>query len=94
MKYHKKILLGCLMLATGMVSVLASAATVPYESLDGLSALEIVYDFSLDNPAKAELYLELIHKTYLDRDINQLPESPRLVVVFGGADHVFPALPE
>ena len=85
MKVHKKIFIGCLMLVAGMAFSLSSAVAATYESLDGLSGLEMVYDFRLENPQKAELFLELIHKTYQDKDLNQLGESPRLVVVINGA---------
>ena len=44
-----------------------------------------MYDLRLEYPAQAALFLELIHNTYLDKDINDLGEAPRLVVVFNGA---------
>ena len=85
MKAHRKIFFGYLLLYTAMNLGISSATAAPYQSLNGLTGLEIAYDFRLDDPKKAALFLELIHKTYSDKDVNQLKRSPHFVVVFNGA---------
>ena len=85
MRARKKTFAGCLILiaVTALGSSLATAAS--YEALDGLTGLEIVYDFRLDHPEKAALFLKLIHMTYKDESITGLDELPRFVIVFNGA---------
>ena len=73
------------MLIAGMMFGPSLAAADSYEALRGLRGLEIVYDFRLDHPEKAALFLKLIHMTYKDESITGLAQSPRFVVVFNGA---------
>ena len=85
MKAYRKTLFGYLFLLTALNFGISSATAAPYQSLNGLTGLEIAYDFRIDDPKKAALFLKLIHETYSDKDINQLTKSPRFVVVFNGA---------
>ena len=85
MKRFKKTLLGYLFLVAAINVGTSSATAAPYQSLNGLTGLEIAYDFRLSHPKAAALFLQLIHETYLDKDINQLRKSPRFVVIINGA---------
>jgi len=81
----RKRFLGTLVLLTTILSGIASSAPTAYSSLQGVSALDVAYDFRLTDPKTAALFFRLIHETYSDRDINQFEKSPRFVVVVNGA---------
>ncbi len=85
MKAHRKTFKGSLILIVTMAFGPSLATAASYEALDGLTGLEIVYDFRLDHPEKAALFLKLIHGTYKDESITGLAEPPRFVIVFNGA---------
>ena len=85
MKAHKKTFAGLFMLVVTLASGPSLTAAGSYKALSGLTGLEIVYDFRLDHPQKAALFLRLIHMTYKDKSITDLAESPRFVIVFNGA---------
>jgi len=85
MKAHGKTFAGCFILIAAMALGPSLATAASYEALDGLTRLEVAYDFRLDHPEKAALFLKLIHMTYKDESITGLAEPPRFVVVFNGA---------
>lgn len=86
MRTNRTKMAGLCLLVAGLLAFGSSPAGADsYEVLRGLEGLEVAYDFRLDHPAKAALFLELIHRTYKDQSLAEMPESPRFVIVFNGA---------
>ena len=55
-----------------------------YASLEGVHGLDVAYDFRLTDPKTAALFLQLIHETWLDRDVQELKHPANFVVVVNG----------
>lgn len=55
-----------------------------YESLKGLHSIKAVFDVRTGSPKSAALHLDLIHRTYRDKNITELTDKPRFAVVFIG----------
>lgn len=55
-----------------------------YASLEGVDGLDVAYDFRLTDPQTAALFLQLIHETWLDRDVQDMEEPGKFVVVVNG----------
>ena len=60
------------------------ATGAPYESLTGLTGLDIAFDVQLSNPKKAALFLKMIHLSIKDQDLESMAKPPMFVVVFNG----------
>ncbi len=80
----KKAVLGLVFFATllSVGSHTANAST--YKSLEGVAGLDVAFDFRLTDPKTAALFLQLIHETWQDRDVNAMDESANFVVVVNG----------
>ena len=85
MKENSKTFARTLVMIALTLCVPPLATADSYTSLDGLEGLEIVFDFRLDHPEKAALFLELIHGTYKDDAVHGLGNPPIFVIVFNGA---------
>jgi intracellular sulfur oxidation DsrE/DsrF family protein len=83
MKAYTKVVFALLIILNGAVFG-QSASDAPYESLKGLTGLEVAFDLRLDSPKKTALFLKLIHMTYKDKDLANMAAPPRFVVVFNG----------
>lgn len=85
MKTSRKALSALLFVVAALSIGISSASAASYRSLDGVQGLDVAYDFRLTDPETAALFLKLIHETYLDKDVHDMHESPRFVVVVNGA---------
>jgi intracellular sulfur oxidation DsrE/DsrF family protein len=85
MKVSRTKVAGTCLLIAGLAFGSSQGAADSYESLRGLEGLEVAWDFRLDHPAKAALFLELIHRTYRDQSLASMSESPRFTIVVSGA---------
>lgn len=56
-----------------------------YEVLNGLNEIKTVFDVRAKAPKSAWIYLDLIHKTYKDKNIREVTDKPEFVVVFIGS---------
>ena len=77
-----RIRIACLMIVTTLC--LSPAFGHSYPSLDGVEGLHVTYDIRLNSPKKTALFLRLIHETYKNEALRDLPQAPRFVVVFNG----------
>lgn len=55
-----------------------------YESMKGVEAVKVVFDFRVGNPKVAAVHLDLIHKTYKDQNLMIRSKTPEMVVIFMG----------
>ena len=67
----------CLFVAT-------STYGAEYEALDGVDDIKVVFDFSANDAKMAALYLDLIHQTFKDKNLQIKSKRPDVVVVFHG----------
>jgi hypothetical protein len=84
MKTLTKIRIGILILFIGAMIGHSSATGAPYESLEGLTGLDIAFDVQLNNPKKAALFLKMIHLSIKDQDLEKMANPSKFVVVFNG----------
>ena len=84
MKFMKKAVFGLMLFAT-LLSVGANTANAEtYRSLDGVAGLDVAFDFRLTDPKTAALFLQLIHETWLDKDVSGMEEPANFVIVVNG----------
>lgn len=55
-----------------------------YETLKGLNEIKAVFDVRAKAPKSAWIYLDLIHKTFNDKNIREVTDKPEFVVVLVG----------
>ena len=74
-------------LIVSMCLIFAAAAIVSgetYEALKGVESVKAVFDFRVSSPKVAAAHLDLIHKTYKNRNLTAITKNPDFVVVFMG----------
>lgn len=80
MKNHRKNFYGIVLLASMFVAG-APAIAAEYRSLEGVTGLDVVFDFRLTDPQTADLFLRLIHETWLDQDVRGMEEPANFVIL-------------
>lgn len=55
-----------------------------YEVLNGLNGIKTVFDVRTKSPKSAWTFLDLIHKTYNEKNIREVTDKPEFVVIFIG----------
>ncbi|MGW8193747.1 MAG: DsrE family protein [Desulforhopalus sp.] len=70
----------CILFVVGFFVIPASAGQ--YESLNGLKAVNTIFDFRDGNTGSALIHLKLVHDTYKDQAIQAVSQQPEFVVVF------------
>jgi intracellular sulfur oxidation DsrE/DsrF family protein len=63
---------------------LAPALGSGYEALSGVSEAKAVFDVRSGSPKTTWIYLDLIHKTYKDKSIREVTDTPDFKIVFIG----------
>lgn len=85
MNRFRNTLIACLLIVTAYHAAGSAASAAPYTSLDGVAGMDAAFDFRRSDPETAALFLRLIHETWLDKDVNEMVNSPRFVVIVNGA---------
>ncbi|MDW7773181.1 MAG: DsrE family protein [Desulfobulbaceae bacterium] len=69
-----------------LLSLLAAAHASggEYEALNGVNNIKAVFDVRANAPKTVWIYLDLIHKTFKDRNIKEITDKPEFAVVFIG----------
>jgi intracellular sulfur oxidation DsrE/DsrF family protein len=84
MNFIRKALRG-LFATIALLSIgISMASAAQYRSLEGVEGLDVAFDFRLTDPKTAALFLQLIHETWLDQDVNAMKEPASFVVVVNG----------
>ena len=76
-----------LYLFVSIVFLLSSAANSfgdTYEALKGVESVKAVFDVRVANPKIAAVHLDLIHKTFKDKNLTIHSKKPDVVVIFMG----------
>jgi uncharacterized protein len=55
-----------------------------YDSLNGLTDINVVFDVRAKRVKKAVIYLDLIHETFKDQNIRDVSKQPEFAVVLAG----------
>jgi intracellular sulfur oxidation DsrE/DsrF family protein len=84
MKSINKVLPGLLATIALLNFGIPAASAAPYRSLEGVTGLDVAFDFRLTDPKTAALFLQLIHETWLDQDVKAMDEPAIFVVVVNG----------
>ena len=80
----KKYLLGLIVPLCLLFAAAANVSGETYEALKGVESVKAVFDFRVSSPKVAAAHLDLIHKTYMNRNLKSIAKSPDFVVVFMG----------
>lgn len=84
MNYIKRAAFGLIVSATLLSMGTSTTHAAPYRSLDGVTGLDVAFDFRLTDPKTAALFLQLIHETWLDQDVSGMEEPANFVVIVNG----------
>lgn len=55
-----------------------------YDALKGVDAVKVVVDFRNGNPKAAAIHLDLLNKTFLDKNLTAITAKPDFVIIFMG----------
>lgn len=67
-----------------LVATAGNAFSQEYSAMKGLKSIKAVFDFELGNPQSALIHLQVIDKTFNDKNMQKSGKKPSIVVVFIG----------
>jgi intracellular sulfur oxidation DsrE/DsrF family protein len=80
----KKYILSLIVSICLIFAVAANVSGETYEALKGVESVKAVFDFRVSSPKIAAVHLDLIHKTFKNRNLTAITKNPDFVVVFMG----------
>lgn len=82
METKRRISILLLMILISMSSSISWAGE--YESLKGVNSVKAVFDVRIPDPKVASVHLDLLHKTFNDKNLTVNSKKPDFVVIFMG----------